>query len=168
MTSQALRYLGQGAIYLVFVVCLGYFADRPALTRFPPDMALLKLSFSHGGQPKAPCRQLSREELARLAPNLRRPTKCERERVALLIELEVDGEVLYRASLEPTGLARDGRSRAYERFIVPPGRHELIARLRDSDRADGFDYEHREEVDLVAQQSLAIDFHSETGGFVFR
>lgn len=168
MASQALRYLGQGAIYLVFIVCLGFFADRPALTRFPPDMALLKLSFSHGGQPKAPCRQLSREELAKLAPNMRRAIKCERERLPLLFELEVDGELLYRANLEPTGLARDGRSRVYQRFIVAPGRHELVARLRDSDRTDGFDYEGREEVDLAAQQSLAIDFHSETGGFVFR
>lgn len=168
MARSALRYLGQGAIYLVFVVCLGYFSDRPAYTHFPPDMALLKLSFSHGGQPKAPCRQLSREELAKLAPNMRRATKCERERLPVLVELEVDGKLLYRATLEPTGLARDGRSRAYQRFTVPAGRHELVARLRDSARAEGFDYEHREEVDLASQQSLAIDFHSETGGFVFR
>ena len=70
--------------------------------------------------------------------------------------------------MPPTGLAGDGPSRVYRRFAVPPGRHELIARLRDTDRKSGFDYERTMTVDLKPEQSLALDFHAETGGFVLR
>ena len=51
---------------------------------------------------------------------------------------------------------------------MPAGRHELIARLRDSDRRDGFDYERTAMVELAPAQSVAIDFRPEMGGFVFR
>ena len=84
------------------------------------------------------------------------------------MELLLDGEPLYQAVLPPTGLAGDGPSRAYQRFAVPPGRHELSARLRDTDRAEGFDYERTAMVELAPAQSLAIDFRSEMGGFIFR
>ena len=76
-----------------------------------------------------------------------------------------DGAV---AVLPPTGFAGSGPSRAYQRFAVPPGRHELTARLRDTDRAEGFDYERMAVVELAPAQSLAIDFRAEMGGFIFR
>jgi hypothetical protein len=93
---------------------------------------------------------------------------CARERLPITVELLLDGEPLYQAVLPPTGLAGDGPSRAYQRFAVPPGRHELSARLRDSDRGEGFDYERTAVVELAPAQSLAIDFRAEMGGFVFR
>jgi hypothetical protein len=83
------------------------------------------------------------------------------------VELLLDGAPLYHDLLPPTGLAGDGPSRAYQRFAVPPGRHELILRLRDSDR-EGFDYERTVTIDLAPAQSLAIDFRGEMGGFIFR
>jgi len=166
--ADVTRYLGQAAIYAVSALVLGTFSDRPAYTHFPPDMALIRLAFVLGAARREPCRRLSPEELAELPPNMRRPQACSRARVPVLVELELDGEVLYRASLPPTGLAGDGPSRVYERFAVPPGRHELIARLRDSRRDEGFDYEERVEVELEPEQSLAIAFRAETGGFIFR
>jgi hypothetical protein len=85
----------------------------------------------------------------------------------LLVELAVDGELLYRDWLPPSGLAGDGTSTAYERFVVAPGRHVVTARLRDSRRELGFDYEHEQVVELVAGQNLVIDFRADTGGFRF-
>lgn len=166
--TEVWRYGGQAVVYLVLVLILGYFSDRPGYTHFPPDMALIKLALVHGADRREPCRELSPEELAELPANMRRAQKCTRERLPVLIELSLDGELLYRASLPPTGLASDGPSRAYERFAVPPGRHELVARLRDSRRSEGFDYEGRIEVELEPAQSLAIAFRAETGGFIFR
>lgn len=166
--AEVWRYGGQAVVYLVLALILGYFSDRPGYTHFPPDMALIKLALVHGAARREPCRQLSPEELAELPANMRRAQKCTRERLPVLIELSLDGEVLYRASLPPTGLASDGPSRAYERFAVPPGRHELVARLRDSRREEGFDYEEHIEVELEPEQSLAIAFRAETGGFIFR
>ncbi|MDP6344569.1 MAG: hypothetical protein QF578_10410 [Alphaproteobacteria bacterium] len=166
--STALRYLGQGFVYAAFALILGYFASLPTYTHFPPDQALIKLSLAHGADRKGGCRRRSQEELRKLAPNMRRPMDCPRQRLPVLIELEIDGSLLYRDSLPPTGLAGDGPSQVYQRFAVAPGRHAVVARLRDSDRRDGFDYEHSEQIELAAGQSLAIDFRSEMGGFILR
>ena len=46
--------------------------------------------------------------------------------------------------------------------------NRLAARLRDTDRTEGFDYQRSIEIDLVAGQNLALDFRSETGGFLIR
>ena len=165
--AKPLAYVGQGAVYLLLALGIAYFSDRPAYTHFPADMALLKLSFAHGAQ-KGECRRRSADELAKLAPNMRRPTACSRERLPVTVELLLDGKPVYHAVLPPSGLAGDGPSRVYQRFAVPAGRHALIARLRDSDRPDGFDYERTATIDLAPAQSLAIDFRSEMGGFVFR
>ncbi|HEX6114506.1 MAG TPA: hypothetical protein VFZ10_19590 [Geminicoccaceae bacterium] len=165
--AKPLRYLGQGAVYLLLALGIGYFSDRPTHTHFPPDMALIKLSFAHGAR-KEDCRRRTAEELAKLPPNMRRPMVCARERLPVAVELLLDGEPLYDAVLPPTGLAGDGPSRAYQRFAVPPGRHELSARLRDTDRAEGFDFERTAVVELAPAQSLAIDFRAEMGGFIFR
>lgn len=165
--ARLFRYGGQGVVYLLLALGIGYFSDRPAYTHFPPDRALIKLSFAHGAQ-KEECRRRTPEELAKLPPNMRRPMACSRERLPVTVQLLLDGEPLYHAVLPPTGLAGDGPSRTYQRFAVPPGRHELIARLRDSDRGESFDYERTAVVELAPAQSLAIDFRAEMGGFVFR
>jgi hypothetical protein len=127
-------------------------------------MALIKLSFAHGAQ-KEDGRRRTDEELANLPPNMRRPMVCSRERLPVAVELLIDGAPLYQAVLPPTGLAGDGPSRTYQRFAVAPGRHELSARLRDTDRAEGFDFERTAVVELAPAQSLAIDFRAEMGGF---
>ena len=90
---------------------------------------------------------------------------CPRGRVSLLVELDIDGERGYSAWLPPSGLAGDGASTAYERFVVAPGRHRITARLRDSRREQGFDHELDEGVELAAGQHLVIDFRANTGGF---
>lgn len=164
---SALRYVGQGAAYLLLALGIGFLSDSPAYTHFPPDMALIKLSLAHGAR-KEKCRRRTPEELAKLPPNMRRPLDCARERLPVTVELLLDGKALYHAALPPTGLAGDGPSRTYQRFAVPPGPHELVVRLRDSGREDGFDYERTATLELKPAQSLAIDFRAEMGGFVFR
>jgi hypothetical protein len=147
---------------------LGYFSANPAYIYIDPNSAVVRLSFNHAGKRKGDCRQLTPEEIAELAPNMRRPLDCPRGRVPLLVELTIDGALLYQASPAPSGLAGDGPATVYERFLVPPGRHELTVRLRDSLRTEGFDYESRVQVELAAQQNFAIDFRAESGGFIFK
>jgi hypothetical protein len=130
MRVSAPQLLGQVLLYAAFVVVIGYFATEPAYTHMDPDAAAITVSFGHAGEKIAPCRRLTPEEIAALPPNMRRPTDCPRERVSLLVELAVDGELLYRDWLPPSGLAGDGTSTAYERFVVAPGRHVVTARLR--------------------------------------
>jgi hypothetical protein len=167
MRVSPLQILGQAAIYAAFVAVIGYFATLPAYTHMDPGAAAITLSFGHAGEKKTPCRRLTPEEIAALPPNMRRPMDCPRERVALLVELLIDGELLYRDRLPPSGLAGDGASTAYRRFVVAPGGHVITVRLRDSRREEGFDYDYEQAVELAAGQNLVIDFRADTGGFRF-
>ncbi len=165
--ARALRYIGQAIAYTLFAFVIGYLATSPAYTHLDPDMAVIKLSFSHAGEHREACRRLTQEELNALPPNMRRPTDCPRERIALLVELELDGETIYRKQLPPSGLAGDGASTAYKKFPVSPGKHRIVARLRDGRETNGFDYEKAGEISLAPQQILVIDFRPELGGFLF-
>lgn len=163
-----LRCAGQALAYVGFALLLGYFASAPAYTYRPADRAEIKLSFSHGGQRKGGCRPLTPAEIAKLPPNMRRTQACPRERVPLVVEMDVASKLTHREILYPSGLSGDGPSRAYRRFQLPPGEHQLALRLRDSERAEGFDYERSFAVALRPRQNLVIDFRAEAGGFVIR
>jgi len=153
--------------YAVFAALIGFFSTRPVYRQLEPDLALIKLSFSHAGVHKEDCRRLTPEELAKLAANMRQPVSCKRERVPLLIELELDGQVILQQSLPPSGIAGDGESTIYHRIEVTSGTHDLTARLRDSRREEGFDYESTARVNLQPEQNYVIDFRVEAGGFIF-
>ena len=153
--------------YAVFGLLIGYFSTSPAYRHHDPAAALIKLTFSHAGAPVAECRRLTPSEIAALAPNMRRVTDCPRQRVTLLVELSLDERLLYRAQLSPTGLAHDGPSSVYQRFTVAPGTYRLTAKLRDSTRESGFDYETQRTIEIKPEQNLVIDFRQDSGGFVF-
>jgi hypothetical protein len=165
--TRILPWAGQIVIYAMFGGLIGYFSSQPSYNYFPADQALIKLSFAHGAQRKEECRKRTREELEKLAPNMRKPMLCSRERLPVYVELSLDGKRIYAASLSPAGLSGDGPARVYARLPVPTGRHQLSARLRDTARATGFDYERTESFDLKPGHSLAIDFRADIGGFVF-
>lgn len=165
---RLLQFMGQALFYAAICVIIAYFATRPVYRQFPQDKAQIKMSFAHGAARTRECRRLTPQEIAKLPPNKRRPNTCDRARVAVHVQLDVDGKVIYDARLEPTGLAGDGPARAYEKFIVSPGAHIVTARLRDNRETTGFNYETRRELELVAGQNLAIDFKADAGGFIFR
>jgi hypothetical protein len=165
---SALRLAGQAVVFAVVAAFVGYFAAHPVYHQVPAGDAQIKLAFQHGGARLADCRRPTAAELAKLPTAERRPNDCSRERVPLVIELSVDGRPIYEEVLPPTGLARDGASRAYQKFLVPAGRHVIEAKLRDTNRASGFDYEKLVEAELKPWQNLAVDFNAEKGGFLFR
>ena len=158
---------GQVLVYGLIAVVLGYFSTRPAYRAFPADAAQILLDFSHVGQRKGECRKLTPEEIAAMAANMRRAEICPRERLPVLVELEIDGELLVSRSLAPGGLSGDGAAQIYQALRVEPGEHFLVARLSDSGRESGYDYEARERVALRARENYVIDFRSEMGGFIF-
>lgn len=165
---ELLKYAGQVAFFAALAVFIGYFSASPAYRQVPDGMAQIKLSFRHGGARVEDCRKLTPEEIAKLPANERRPNTCSRERLPMLIEIMLDGAPLYSDTLHPTGLSNDGPAETYAKFIVPAGRHVIEARLRDSKRTEGFDYEAVKDIDLVPFQNLAVDFKSDQGGFLFR
>lgn len=166
--TGTLRILAQGVCYAAFATVLGYFSSQPTHSHFPKDRAEIRYSFIHGGKPKGDCYTLTREELAKLAPNMRKPRSCPRERVPVVTELVLDGKLLYRASKPPSGLSKDFPSHDYQRFQIVPGRHHLVARLRDSDRAEGYDYIGKVDFEIAEGKIFAVDFKAATGGFIFK
>ena len=161
------RYAGQTIAYAAFIALLGYFATAPAYNPIDPDAAMLKLSFMHVGQRKGECRKMSPDEIARLAPNMRLTLDCPRERLPVLVELELDGKLLLRREIAASGLSHDRASSIYQKFVVAPGRHLVTARLRDSARTEGFDYTRSTEVEIKPRQNFVVDFRAEAGGFIF-
>jgi hypothetical protein len=165
---KVIALAGQAVTFAMFALLVGWFSASPSYTHVDPANAVIRLSFDHAAARVSECRPLTPEEIAELAPNMRRSLDCPRGRVPLLVELELDGTLLYRAVVPASGLAGDGPATVYQRFVVPPGPHEVTARLRDSRRTEGFDYESSERVDLAASRNFVIDFRSETGGFIFK
>lgn len=158
----------QALFYAGFALLVGALASWPRYQQVPQGAAQVKLAFNHSGTRIEECRRVSTEELAKLPSNQRRVRNCSRERLPVVIRLAMDGVPIYEAVLEPSGFFGDGQARAYEKFIVPAGKHLIEARLRDSARAEGFDYERKFEADLAPWQNLSIDFKAEQGGFLFR
>lgn len=165
--AKPLRYFGQGLFYALFMGVIGYFSTSPAYTHLPPDETLIKLSFRHAGQLIGNCRKLTPEEIARLPAYKRKGTQeCPRGRADVVVELEMDGKLLYHGILRPTGLAHSSNSNIYLRIPVKAGIHILKARLRDHAGND-FNYKHEETVNLAPGRIMVIDFKAATGGFIF-
>jgi len=165
---KVVQLLGLAAVLAVFAVLLGYFTYRPSYVHFPNDEALIKVSFITGGQRVGKCIRRTRAELAKLPPHKRKATVCPRERHPVRLEVLVDGKPRYKATVRPAGLSRDGSSKFYRGLVVSPGPHVIVARLVDSGRSAGYDFETRKEVALAPRQHFIIDFQRDQGGFIFR
>ena len=166
--TRALRVMGQALVLLAFMVVVGFFSAAPPYRHMQQNQALLRVSFVHGGDRETECRKRTRKEVAEMAANMRKALDCPRRRVPLRFEIALDGALLHAATLPPTGLAGDGPSRIYERFVVPAGRHVLDLRLRDSRRFEGFDHSAQKVVELSPGATIAVGFRKNDGGFVLR
>lgn len=163
-----LRVAGQFVVILALFSAVAAFANWPVYRQIPENSAIVTLTFVHGADRKAECRKLSPEEIAKLAPNMRRTQDCPRARRPIYVELDLSGRSVFRATLPPSGIAGDGPSRVYQRFVVPAGQYEIAVRMRDTARTEGFDHQRSEAVTLAANQMFVVDFRSDSGEFVFR
>ena len=166
--TAALRMAGLFVVIVALFAGVAWLSDRPIYRQIPLNSGVLMLTFVHGADRRGECRRLSPEEIAKLPPNMRRVQDCPRGRRPIYIELDVNDRNIYRASLPPTGIAGDGPSRIYQRFVLPAGRYEVAVRMRDTPRADGFDHERRGIVDFAPDQMFVIDFRPQSGEFIFR
>lgn len=162
-----IKIVGQFIVIGALFAGVAAMSNRPIYRQTPPGTGIIVLSFVHSADRQAECRRLTPAEIAKLAPNMRRTQDCPRQRRPLYVELDVGGRTIYQAGLPATGIASDGPSRVYKRFVMPAGRYDVVVRMRDTARTDGFDHERREDVTLAADQMLVIDFSAESGGFVF-
>lgn len=165
---RGLRLAGQFVIIVALFAGVAWLSDRPVYRQIPENSGIMMLTFVHGADRKGECRRLTPEEIAKLPPNMRRVQDCPRVRRSIYVELDIDGRRIYAADLKPTGIAGDGPSRVYQRFVMPAGKYDVAVRMRDTARADGFDHERRGIVDFAPSQVFVIDYRPESGEFIFR
>ena len=161
------QIIGQIVLYAMFIAFIGYFATSPAYTFLPKDMALIKLTFSHAGLRKEPCRERSAEELKEMPRHLRKKKDCPRERSPVEVEMKLNGEIIYSATVSPSGLSHDLASPIYERIRLPAGEHRLQLSMRDDIHSKDYNYVLDQMITMRPAQILVIDFDSENGKFSF-
>lgn len=166
--NRALNWTGQALLYACFALALGVFSRWPVYHPLSPDMAQIKVSFNHHGARLAECRRYTAEELAKLAPNMRKATVCERERSPVSIEVDIDGKPVLSHLSTPSGLSRDGASTMYRRFDVAAGQHRIAVRFKDSQKATGYTDQLEETITLAPAQVLVIDYNADQGGIVLK
>ncbi|MDJ0776789.1 MAG: hypothetical protein QNJ85_02925 [Gammaproteobacteria bacterium] len=163
MSRQPLRFLLQAFNYALFMAIVCYFATSPSIRILDDDEAVLTIAFAHAGQLREPCRRLSQEELNQLPANMRRLEDCPRERSPVTIEARLDGEILYRETLQPPGLFEDGGVDIYFSARIPAGDHRLALGLNDSVREQGFNLRLERDVSIAPARVLLVGFDQKTG-----
>ena len=158
----------QMLLYAAFAIFVGVLSVAPAYQYADPELAVIKLSLSHAADRVEDCIRLTPQQINERAMQGQPINECERERLPLVVELDVDGTTVLSLKAVPSGLWNDGPASVYERLAVHAGVHAITARLRDSARETGWDYEYSAEVNLEAGRYFTIAFRAENGGFAFR
>jgi hypothetical protein len=154
--------------FAAFFAMIAFLSVRPEYRLLGDAEAIVSLSFSHAAQRVGECTRLSQEELLALPPNMRQPDVCPRERHPMLVELTMDEQVLYAATLAPTGLWSDGKATAYQRLEVATGIHDFRIRMNDSGVPDQIDFEKTATIDLRPGQNLVVFFDPSNQQFRFQ
>jgi len=163
ISNKPLRYLLQAINYTVFITLIWYFATAPSIRILDDNEAVVTIAFAHAGELREPCRKLSSEELAELAPNMRSAEKCPRERSSVTIEAMLDGQVVYSESLQPPGLFNDGGVDVYFSRKVPAGKHRFEVKMDDSVRKEGFEHTFSQDIDIKPARIMLVSFDSDQG-----
>jgi hypothetical protein len=158
----------QGLLYGAFAICVGYFSVAPTYHYADPGVATIRVSLSHAANRVEECVKLTPQQINERATQGLALNECARERQPVTVELEIDGARVLLVTAAPSGFWNDGPASVYERLDIAPGTHTITARLRDSARQQGWDYEHSESVTLSPGRYFTISFRAETGGFGFR
>ncbi len=162
------QYIGQGLTYLLFALVLAWFSSSPAYQSRSPETAEIRLSLTHPGRHKVDCHQRSREELQKLAANMRAPMSCARERWPLIVKMVMDGKTVFEGTAAPTGFSSDGHSSFYEKFTVTGRPHAIVVQLWDGDGKGPPDYVLEKSVTLSPAEILVIGFSNSGQGLTLR
>jgi ferredoxin/coenzyme F420-reducing hydrogenase delta subunit len=154
--------------YIAFAVIVGYLSVWPRFQLIDEGKAMISLSFSHAGQRIRECRKLTQEELNKLPPNMRKPDDCPRERLPIRVVFSANGETLYEAIRQPTGLWKDGSSNVYKRLTVAGGSQRLFIGMNETGESPDFDFTLEQEVDLAPGKHLVVEFDDIQQSFVFK
>lgn len=165
MQVKPTSLLLQALNYAVFMAMVWYFSFSPSYRQLAEDKAVVTLAFGHAAQRVSECNVLSQEELMKLAPNMRKPMDCPRERSPITVELQVDGEVAIRDIFDAPGIYQDQSVDVYRNVKVPHGEHRLSVWMNDDVNVDGPTYRFERTVNLQPAQRFVVTFDANKNGF---
>lgn len=152
------QYVLQAINYSFFMAVIWYFSSSPSYRQLAEDTSIITVSFVHAGEIKEPCQRRTQEELMALAPNMRAPMDCSRERSPLVIEIALDGTQIYAESAEAPGYYKDSGVDIYHSVKVPAGSHHLSIKMDDSVLKEGFNYTFEQDVEIAPAQIMQVGF----------
>ncbi len=159
------RVLFQVVNYTLFMALVWFLSMRPSFRQLADDQAVVTLAFGHAAKVVLECKRLSAEDLAKLAPNMRKATDCPRERSPVAVELSLDGKVVIKDSLEAPGLYQDQGVDYYRNIRVSAGSHTLSVWMNDDVNVDGPTYRYEQSISLRPAQRLVVSFDATDKGF---
>ncbi|MBF0445383.1 MAG: hypothetical protein HQL68_07315 [Magnetococcales bacterium] len=165
--NNIIRYALQGIAYTVFCLIIYFLSTAPAYNYLEADQAEIKLAFKHASQRLHDCTKLTRADLKKLPPNMRKPKSCPRERAIVQVIIYLDGKMISDEKFIPPGLHQDATVFAYSKLPLPAGDHLLSVNMRDSARKEGFDYSKKEQLSINPGQALIIGFDSVSKELIF-
>lgn len=166
--NKAIRFALQALNYALFMAVVWYFSFSPPFRQLEPDQAVITLAFAHAGERREDCRTLSPEEMAKLPPNMRRPTDCPRERSPIVVDLLLNGELAIKEVAHAPGLYSDQGVSLYRSVKVPAGEHLLRVSMNDNVRVEGPTFTHEQTVSIEPGRMLVVDFDSDKRKFLIK
>ena len=155
----------QAVNYTVFMAMVWYFSFSPPYRQLAEDKAVVTLAFGHAAKRVAECTVLSQEELNKLAPNMRKPMDCPRQRSPVTVELRVNGELEVQDTFQAPGLYQDQSIDVYRNIKVQHGEHRLSVWMNDDVNVDGPTYQFEQTVKLQPAQRVVVSFDAGKNGF---
>ena len=90
--------VAQALLYAVFAAFVGFLSIAPPYQYADPELAEIKLSLSHAADRVEECVKLTPQEINERAIKGEPINECGRERLPLVVELEIDGATALSAS----------------------------------------------------------------------
>ena len=152
------RYLVQALLYGLFFIPIVWLTHLPVHRHLEEGMAELKIAVRHAGAIVGACKPAIAGNYTPLPGDKQRPEICPRERSPLQLELLMNGETLYRATVPAPGLHDDGVASIYRRFTIPAGSHHLQLRMNDNIAIEGYPWVFEQSVDIKPAQVMVASF----------
>ena len=165
LMNKLLQYGLQAFYYALFMAVVWYFSFKPPYHQLEDDQSVVTISFTHATKLREACRKRTQEELMKLAPNMRLPTSCARERSPMTLELYLDDKLLTKAVVEPSGFHKDQGVSIFQSIKVKAGQHKLRAWMNDDVNVTEPTYKFEQMINLKPEQLLLVDCDPGSGGF---
>jgi len=157
-TELRIRWLAITATLTAVLLAFGYLTDAPPYQINSENQTELKLVVRHSGRVLGECKTLNTQELGELAPNMRAPMSCPREKATIAVKLKIDDVAVVDEMLSPSGLHKDGVLILYRQLPLVVGTRNFDLKITHQlDTHDASDQLSRM-VDVDTNSIVIIDY----------